>query len=59
MTTRILFGDIHNHNAQGCGLGSMERSIDIVRTHLDFFASRVTPPDGQHRPGRAGPGLGR
>ncbi len=38
MTTRILFGDIHNHNAHGYGCGSMERSIDIARTHLDFFA---------------------
>ncbi|MEQ9639311.1 MAG: DUF3604 domain-containing protein [Alphaproteobacteria bacterium] len=35
---RILFGDIHNHNAYGYGVGSMERSIDIARTHLDFFA---------------------
>jgi hypothetical protein len=35
---RILFGDIHNHNACGYGIGSMERSIDIARTHLDFFA---------------------
>jgi hypothetical protein len=38
MTTRILFGDIHNHNAHGYGVGSMERSIDVARTHLDFFA---------------------
>ncbi len=35
---RILFGDIHNHNACGYGVGSMERSIDVARTHLDFFA---------------------
>ena len=35
---RILFGDIHNHNAHGYGVGSMERSIDVARTHLDFFA---------------------
>lgn len=34
----ILFGDIHNHNACGYGVGSMERTIDIARTHLDFFA---------------------
>ena len=34
----ILYGDIHNHNAMGYGVGSMERSIDIARTHLDFFA---------------------
>jgi hypothetical protein len=35
---RILFGDIHNHNAMGYGIGSMERSIEIARGHLDFFA---------------------
>lgn len=35
---RILFGDIHNHNALGYGIGSLERSIDIARHHLDFFA---------------------
>jgi hypothetical protein len=34
----ILFGDIHNHNAHGYGVGSIERSIDVARTHLDFFA---------------------
>ena len=37
-STKILFGDIHNHNAYGYGVGSLERSIDIARTHLDFFA---------------------
>lgn len=36
--TRILYGDIHNHNAHGYGVGSIERSLDIARTHLDFFA---------------------
>ncbi|MBO6782151.1 MAG: DUF3604 domain-containing protein [Alphaproteobacteria bacterium] len=34
----ILFGDIHNHNALGYGVGSLERSIDVARGHLDFFA---------------------
>ncbi len=34
----LFFGDIHNHNALGYGLGSLERSIEIARTHLDFFA---------------------
>ncbi len=34
----LFFGDIHNHNALGYGLGSLERSIDIARSHLDFFA---------------------
>lgn len=35
---KILYGDIHNHNAHGYGVGSIERSLDIARTHLDFFA---------------------
>lgn len=35
---RILYGDIHNHNAHGYGVGSIERSLEIARTHLDFFA---------------------
>ncbi|MDP6174463.1 MAG: hypothetical protein QGF09_09875 [Rhodospirillales bacterium] len=35
---RIVYGDIHNHNAHGYGLGSIERSVDIARGHLDFFA---------------------
>jgi hypothetical protein len=35
---RILYGDIHNHNAHGYGIGSIERSLEIARTHLDFFA---------------------
>ena len=34
----ILYGDIHNHNAHGYGVGSIERSIEVARTHLDFFA---------------------
>lgn len=34
----VLYGDIHNHNAHGYGVGSIERSLDIARTHLDFFA---------------------
>jgi hypothetical protein len=38
MPSSILFGDIHNHNALGYGIGSLERSIDVARTHLDFFA---------------------
>lgn len=35
---RLLFGDIHNHNSYGYGIGSLERAIDVARTHLDFFA---------------------
>ena len=38
MALSTFFGDIHNHNAMGYGLGSLERSIDIARSHLDFFA---------------------
>lgn len=34
----VLYGDIHNHNALGYGIGSLERAIDVARTHLDFFA---------------------
>ncbi len=35
---RIYFGDLHNHNACGLGTGSMERTVEIARSHLDFFA---------------------
>jgi len=35
---RILYGDIHNHNAHGYGVGSIGRSLEVARTHLDFFA---------------------
>jgi hypothetical protein len=35
---RILYGGIHDHNAHGYGVGSLERSLDGARTHLDFFA---------------------
>lgn len=35
---RIVYGDIHNHNAHGYGVGSIERSLEVARTHLDFFA---------------------
>lgn len=38
MAYSILYGDIHNHNAHGYGVGSIERSLDIARSHLDFFA---------------------
>lgn len=32
------YGDIHNHNGLGYGKGSLERSLDIAREHLDFFS---------------------
>jgi hypothetical protein len=38
MAWSTFYGDIHNHNAHGYGVGSIERSVDIARGHLDFFA---------------------
>jgi len=35
---KLYFGDLHNHNAVGYAKGSLERSIDLARAHLDFFA---------------------
>jgi hypothetical protein len=35
---RILYGDIHTTTRTGYGVGSIERSLDVARTHLDFFA---------------------
>jgi Protein of unknown function (DUF3604) len=35
---QLFWGDLHNHNAVGYGKGSLERSIDLARGHLDFFA---------------------
>jgi hypothetical protein len=35
---QLFWGDLHNHNAVGYGKGSLERSIDLARAHLDFFA---------------------
>jgi hypothetical protein len=34
----LYWGDIHNHNAVGYAKGTLERSIDLAREHLDFFA---------------------
>lgn len=34
----LYWGDLHNHNAVGYAKGSLERSIDLARGHLDFFA---------------------
>eukprot|EP00913_Durusdinium_trenchii_P013402 g12583.t1 len=36
--TQLFWGDLHNHNAVGYAKGSLERSIDLARGHLDFFA---------------------
>jgi hypothetical protein len=38
---RVYWGDLHNHNTVGLynyTKGSLERSIDIAQSHLDFFA---------------------
>ena len=42
----VYFGDIHNHNNVGYAKGSLERSFDIARSHLDFFA--LTPHSQWH-----------
>jgi hypothetical protein len=33
----LYWGDLHNHNSIGQLRGSLERSYDIARSHLDFF----------------------
>lgn len=35
---KLYWGDIHNHNAVGYAKGSLERTIEIAKEHLDFFA---------------------
>ena len=35
---KLLWGDMHNHNAVGYARGSLERTYDIARSHLDFLA---------------------
>lgn len=35
---RLYWGDLHNHNAVGYAQGSIERTYDIARAHLDFIA---------------------
>jgi len=34
----LLWGDLHNHNAVGYARGSLERTYEIAREHLDFLA---------------------
>lgn len=36
---QVFFGDIHTHNNIGLAQGSLERSYEIARSHLDFFSS--------------------
>jgi len=41
MAYQLFFGDLHNHNSVGLfhySKGSLERTIEIARSHLDFFA---------------------
>jgi hypothetical protein len=50
---RTFFGDLHNHNDIGYAQGTLTRTFEIARNHLDFFA--FTPhaywPDIDEYPG--------
>ena len=46
----LYWGDIHNHNELGYAQGSLERSYEIARSHLDFYAFT---PHGQNAQGSA------
>ena len=46
----LLWGDIHNHNELGYGQGSLDRSYQIARSHLDFYAFT---PHAQYADGNA------
>ncbi len=35
---RNYFGDLHNHNQVGYAQGTLQRTFEIARNHLDFFA---------------------
>jgi len=50
----LFWGDIHNHNELGCAQGGLERSYEIARSHLDFYAFT---PHGQFADGHASEGL--
>ena len=43
---QLFWGDLHNHNAVGYARGSLERTYDIAREHLDFLA--FTPHSQWH-----------
>ena len=47
---KLLWGDIHNHNELGYGQGSLGRSYEIAKSHLDFYAFT---PHAQHADGNA------
>ena len=36
---KTYFGDLHNHNVIGYAQGSLERTFEIARNHLDFLPS--------------------
>lgn len=38
LTLKTFWGDLHNHNNIGYAQGSLRRSFEIAREHLDFFA---------------------
>ncbi|MBI1357744.1 MAG: DUF3604 domain-containing protein [Acidobacteria bacterium] len=42
----IFWGDLHNHNAVGYAKGTLERTYEIAREHLDFLA--FTPHSQWH-----------
>jgi len=44
----LYWGEIHNHNELGYAQGSLERSYDIARSHLDFYSFT---PHGLHADG--------
>jgi hypothetical protein len=35
---QLFWGDLHNHDAVGYAQGSLERTYDVARSHLDFLA---------------------
>ncbi len=45
---QLYWGELHNHSQLGYGQGSLERSYDIARSHLDFYAFT---PHGIHADG--------
>ena len=44
----LYWGELHNHNELGYAQGSLERSYEIARSHLDFYAFT---PHGLHADG--------
>ena len=44
----LYWGEIHNHNELGYAQGSLERSYDVARSHLNFYAFT---PHGLHADG--------